>query len=51
MKTRTTATNRWLGEHLHMGGLHEVSRLASAWLRAPEPALEKRLDLATNYRA
>lgn len=26
MKARTTATNRWLGEHLHMGGLHEVSR-------------------------
>ncbi len=30
MKRRTTATNRWLGEALHMGGLHEVSRLVSA---------------------
>lgn len=46
MKKRTTVTNRWLGEHLHMGGLHEVSRLANAWLRAPEPALGKKLGFA-----
>jgi putative transposase len=51
MKTRTTATNRWLGEHLHMGGLHEVSRQVGAWLRAPDPGLQKRLHLPTNYKA
>ncbi|MBP6864015.1 MAG: transposase [Candidatus Didemnitutus sp.] len=51
MKKRTTATNRWLGEHLHMGGLHEVSRLAGAWLRAPDPALARKLSLTTNYKA
>jgi putative transposase len=31
MKDRTTATNRWLREALHMGGLHAVSRLVNAW--------------------
>jgi hypothetical protein len=51
MKTRTTATNRWLGEHLNMGGLHEVGRQAGAWLRAPEPALGRRLGVTTNYKA
>ncbi|MBA4137243.1 MAG: transposase [Opitutus sp.] len=51
MKKRTTATNRWLGEHLHMGGLHEVSRMANAWLRASEPALEKQFRPITNYKA
>src|SRR5690606_33836057 len=33
MKARTTVTNRWLAEHLHMSGLHEVSRLVSRWNR------------------
>lgn len=51
MKTRTTATNRWLGEHLHMGGLHEVSRQAGKWLREPDPVLQKKLGIATNYKA
>lgn len=38
LKRRTTATNRWLGETLNMGGLHEVSRLVGAWnRRAPPP--------------
>ena len=31
LKARTTATNRWLAEALHMGGLYQVSRLVSAW--------------------
>ncbi len=30
MKARTTASNRWLAEQLHMGSLHEVSRRVSA---------------------
>jgi len=51
MKKRTTATNRWLGERLHMGGLHEVSRLAGAWLRASDPVLARKLRLTTNYKA
>jgi len=51
MKTRTTATNRWLGERLHMGGLHEVSRQAGAWQRKPDPVLQKKLRLTTNCKA
>ncbi len=31
LKARTTATNRWLADALHMGGLYQVSRLVSAW--------------------
>jgi len=30
-RARSTVTNRWLGKALHMGGLHTVSRLVSAW--------------------
>ena len=33
MKASTTATNRWLAEHLHMGSLHEVSRRVAALQR------------------
>jgi REP element-mobilizing transposase RayT len=51
LKARTTATNRWLGENLNMGGLHEVSRQVSAWHRQPDPALQKKLLKATNYKA
>jgi REP element-mobilizing transposase RayT len=31
MKARTTVTNRWLAEQLHMGSLHEVSRRVAAF--------------------
>ena len=51
LKSRTTATNRWLGESLNMGGLHEVSRQVSAWHRQPDLALGKKLGLTTNYKA
>ena len=51
LKTRTTATNRWLGEALNMGGLHEVSRQVSAWQRHPDPVLQKQLAQTTNYKA
>src|SRR5664280_2517269 len=33
MKARTTVTNRWLAEQLHMGSLHEVSRRVAALQR------------------
>ena len=33
LKQRTTATNRWIGIALNMGGLHSVSRQVSAWRR------------------
>jgi REP element-mobilizing transposase RayT len=33
MKARTTVTNRWLAEELHMGSLHEVSRRVAALQR------------------
>ncbi len=34
LKACSTVTNRWLGEALHLGNLHEVSRKVSAWQRA-----------------
>ena len=43
MKSRTTVTNRWLGEHLNMGTLHEVSRLVTRWRRAPDEKLSRKL--------
>ncbi|HEX9783828.1 MAG TPA: transposase [Opitutaceae bacterium] len=43
MKARTTATNRWLGENLAMGSLHEISRQVATWVRAPDRALQRRL--------
>jgi len=33
LKSRTTATNRWLAINLSLGNLHETSRKISAWLR------------------
>jgi hypothetical protein len=36
LKARTTVTNRWLGEHLHLGARDEVCRKLNAWLRTPE---------------
>ena len=44
MKSRTTVSNRWLGEHLNMGALHEVSRLVSRWRRAPDEKLARQLQ-------
>ena len=51
LKKRTTATNRWLGENLHLGTLHEVSRKVSAWARQPDGELARKLDLNTNHKA
>ncbi len=33
LRTTTTATNRWLGENLNLGALHEVSRKLNARLK------------------
>ena len=33
LKAETTVTNRWLGQNLFMGNLHEVSRKVAAWDR------------------
>lgn len=43
MKERTTVTNRWLGEALNMGALHEVSRQVGRWRNQPNPALLRKL--------
>jgi hypothetical protein len=51
MKARTTATNRWLGANLHMGGLHEVSRQASTWQRRRELRTDKAASMNTNDKA
>jgi transposase len=42
LKAQTTVTNRWLGEALHLGNLHEVSRKVAAWTRGPAVARGKR---------
>jgi hypothetical protein len=44
MKAQTVATNRWLGEHLHMGNMHEVSRKVSAWAKMPDVNLHGKLQ-------
>lgn len=40
MKVTSTATNRWLAAHLHLGALHEASRNVSAWRKFPDPPLD-----------
>jgi hypothetical protein len=42
LKEQTTVTNRWLGEALHLGNLHEVSRKVAAWTRRVDAARSKR---------
>jgi putative transposase len=51
LKIQTTVTNRWLGDALCMGNMYEVSRLVTAWLRAPDPSLARKLQITTNYKA
>ena len=34
LKGRTTVTNRWLADNLHMGNMYEVSRKVAAWAHA-----------------
>jgi putative transposase len=51
MKAQTVATNRWLGEHLHMGNMHEVSRKVSAWSNQPDTALVKKRQWTPNPKA
>ena len=46
MKQKTTVTNRWLGENLHLGNMHEVSRKISRWLRWPEGNFVRKLSLS-----
>ncbi len=43
MKRRTTVTNRWLSEQMHLGNMHEVSRKVSGWERQPDQAWLKKL--------
>jgi hypothetical protein len=42
LKAQTTVTNRWLGEALHLGNLHEVSRKVAAWTSGRAVARGKR---------
>ena len=51
LKSRTTVTNRWLSEHLHLGNLHEVSRKVNLWLRQPDRALSKKIKWTPNPKA
>jgi putative transposase len=49
LKIRTTVTNQWLGENLHVGNRHEIGRKVAAWLRSPNPALARKLCLPTPH--
>jgi len=51
MKSKTTVTNRWLAEQLHMGSLHEVSRRINAWYRNPDRDFERSIGITTNHKA
>jgi len=51
LKTRTTATNRWLATTMHLGNLYEVSRKVSAWSRQPDAALLKKLGQTPTPKA
>ena len=51
LKARSTVTNRWLGTVLHLGNLHEVSRKVTAWTRAPDKTLSRKLGLTPNPKA
>ena len=42
LTAQTPVTNRWLGEALYLGNLHEVSRKVAAWTRGPAVARGKR---------
>lgn len=48
LRQNTTATNRWMASNLHLGNLYEVSRKVNAWLRAPDPALARKLAITPN---
>ena len=45
LKMRTTVTNRWLSENLHLGNRHEIGRKVAAWRRAPNIMLARKLRL------
>lgn len=38
LKRRTTVTNRWLADSLHMGNMYEVSRKVAAWIATHPPS-------------
>ena len=50
LKWRTTVTNRWLGENLKLGTLHEVSRKIGLWKKRPDATLDRKLALITNHK-
>ena len=51
LKARTTVTNRWRGETLHLGNLREVSRQVVAWARHPDPKLARKLQFTPSPKA
>ena len=46
-KSRTAATNRWLGENLNLGAMHEVTRKVNLWIKSPDLRLARKLTLTT----
>ena len=46
LKARTTVTNQWLSENLHLGNRHEIGRKVAAWRRTPSPALARKLGVS-----
>ena len=47
LKAQPTVTNRWLGEALYLGNLHEVSRKVAAWMRGAALVRGKRFIKST----
>ena len=50
LKRQTIATNRWLGENLNLGALHEVSRKVSSWSQRSDASLDQVLRNTTIHK-
>ncbi len=49
LKTRTTVTNSWLSENLHLGNRHEIGRKVAAWHRTCLPSRARQLGIPTPH--
>jgi putative transposase len=49
LKSRTTVTNQWLSQNLHLGNRHEIGRKVAKWRRTGSPALARKLRIPTPH--
>ena len=45
LKSRTTVTNQWLSQNLHLGNRHEIGRKVAAWRRSGSLSLARKLGI------